>query len=188
MGPNGDPAIPKFEQYPPIPRNKNKMQKITPFLWFDGQAEQAAKFYTSIFKNSTVGKILRYGEEVAKVSESGRPVGSVLTIEFELDGQKFVALNGGPQFKFNESVSFVVNCETQEEVDHFWAKLTSDGGEESACGWLKDKFGLSWQITPTILIDMLHDKDSEKSERVMKAMLQMQKIDIAKLKAAYAGN
>jgi len=114
-------------------------------------------------------------------------VGSVLTIEFELDGQKFVALNGGPQFKFNESVSFVVNCETQEEVDHFWAKLTSDGGEESACGWLKDKFGVSWQITPTILIDMLHDKDSEKSERVMKAMLQMQKIDIAKLKAAYAG-
>ncbi len=114
-------------------------------------------------------------------------MGSVLTIEFELDGQKFVALNGGPQFKFNESVSFVVNCETQEEVDHFWAKLTSDGGEESACGWLKDKFGVSWQITPTILIDMLHDKDSEKSERVMKAMLQMQKIDIAKLKAAYAG-
>ncbi len=163
------------------------MQKTTPFLWFDGRAEQAAKFYTSIFKNSTVGKILHYGEEVAKVSESGRPVGSVLTIEFELDGQKFVALNGGPQFKFNESVSFVVNCETQEEVDHFWAKLTSDGGEESACGWLKDKFGVSWQITPTILIDMLHDKDSEKSERVMKAMLQMQKIDIAKLKAAYAG-
>jgi len=156
-------------------------------LWFDGQAEQAAKFYTSIFKNSTVGKILHYGEEVAKVSESGRPVGSVLTIEFELDGQKFVALNGGPQFKFNESVSFVVNCETQEEVDHFWAKLTSDGGEESACGWLKDKFGVSWQITPTILIDMLHDKNSEKSERVMKAMLQMRKIDIAKLKAAYAG-
>ena len=163
------------------------MQKITPFLWFDGQAEQAAKFYTSIFKNSTVGKILRYGEEVAKVSESGRPVGSVLTIEFELDGQKFVALNGGPQFKFNESVSFAVNCGTQEEVDYFWEKLTSDGGEESACGWLKDKFGVSWQITPTILIDMLHDKDSEKSERVMKAMLQMQKIDIAKLKSAYAG-
>jgi predicted 3-demethylubiquinone-9 3-methyltransferase (glyoxalase superfamily) len=164
------------------------MQKITPFLWFDGQAEQAAKFYTSIFKNSKVGRILRYSEEVAKVSESGRPVGSVLTIEFEIADQKFVALNGGPQFKFNESISFVVNCETQEEVDYFWEKLTADGGEESQCGWLKDKFGVSWQITPTILIDMLHDKDSEKSERVMKAMLQMQKIDIAKLKAAYAGN
>jgi len=139
------------------------MQKITPFLWFDGQAE-----------------------EVAKVSESGRPVGSVLTIEFEIAGEKFVALNGGPQFKFNESVSFVVNCETQEEVDYFWMKLTSDGGEESQCGWLKDKFGVSWQITPTILIDMLHDKDSERAERVMKAMLQMQKIDIKKLKNAYA--
>src|SRR6266576_4026612 len=163
------------------------MQKITPFLWFDDQAEEAADFYTSIFKNSKVGKILRYGEEAARVSESGRPVGSVLTIEFEIAGQKFVALNGGPQFKFNESVSFVVNCETQDEVDYFWAKLTSDGGEESACGWLKDKYGLSWQITPTVLIDMLHDKDSEKSERVMKAMLEMQKIDIEKLKVAYAG-
>jgi predicted 3-demethylubiquinone-9 3-methyltransferase (glyoxalase superfamily) len=162
------------------------MQKITPFLWFNGQAEQAAKFYASIFKNSKVGRILRYGEEVAKVSESGRPVGSVLTIEFEIAGQKFVALNGGPQFKFNESISFVVNCDTQEEVDYFWEKLSADGGEESQCGWLKDKFGVSWQITPTILIDMLHDKDSEKAERVMKAMLQMQKIDIAKLKTAYA--
>ena len=162
------------------------MQKITPFLWFDGQAEEAAKFYASIFKNSKVGRILHYGEEVAKVSESGRPVGSVLTIEFEIAGEKFVALNGGPQFKFNESVSFVVNCETQEEVDYFWMKLTSDGGEESQCGWLKDKFGVSWQITPTILIDMLHDKDSERAERVMKAMLQMQKIDIKKLKNAYA--
>ena len=154
-------------------------------MWFDNQAEEAVKFYTSVFKNSNVGRIFRCGEEAAKAS--GGPVGSVLTIEFELDGQKFVALNGGPQFKFNESISFVVNCETQEEVNYFWAKLTSDGGEESACGWLKDKFGVSWQITPTILIDMLHDKDSEKSERVMKAMLQMQKIDIAKLKAAYAG-
>ena len=148
------------------------MQKITSFLWFDNQAEEAVKFYTSIFKNSKVGKILRYGEEVAKVSESSRPVGSVLTIEFEIAGEKFVALNGGPQFKFNESVSFVVNCDTQEEVDYFWKKLTSDGGEESACGWLKDKFGLSWQVVPTVLIEMLHDKDSEKSERVMKAMLQ----------------
>src|SRR5206468_4641682 len=161
------------------------MQKITPFLWFDDQAEEAADFYTSIFKNSRVGNILRYGEEAARVSESGRPVGSVLTIEFEIAGQKFVALNGGPQFKFNESVSFVVNCETQEEVDYFWEKLTADGGEESACGWLKDKFGVSWQITPTVLIDMLHDKDPEKAERVMQAMLQMQKIEIPKLKAAY---
>jgi len=163
------------------------MQKISPFLWFDDQAEEAADFYTSIFKNSRVGNILRYGEEAARVSESGRPVGSVLTIEFEIAGQKFVALNGGPQFKFNESVSFVVNCETQDEVDYFWAKLTSHGGEESACGWLKDKYGLSWQITPTVLIDMLHDKDPPKAERVMKAMLEMKKIDIEKLKVAYAG-
>jgi predicted 3-demethylubiquinone-9 3-methyltransferase (glyoxalase superfamily) len=111
----------------------------------------------------------------------------VLTIEFELEGQKFVALNGGPQFKFNESVSFVVNCETQEEVDYFWEKLTADGGEESQCGWLKDRFGLSWQVTPTVLIDMLHDKDAAKAERVMNAMLQMQKIDIGKLRDAYAG-
>ena len=163
------------------------MQKITPFLWFDGQAEDAAKFYASIFKDSKTGRILRYGKEVAKVSESGRPVGSVLTIEFEIEGQKFVALNGGPQFKFNEAVSFVINCKTQEEVDYFWEKLTADGGEESACGWLKDKFGLSWQVTPTVLIDMLHEKDAAKAERVMHAMLQMKKIDIAKLKASYDG-
>jgi predicted 3-demethylubiquinone-9 3-methyltransferase (glyoxalase superfamily) len=158
------------------------MQKITPFLWFDDQAEEAVKFYTSIFKNSNVGRTLRYGEEAAKAS--GQSAGSVLTIEFELEDQKFVALNGGPQFKFNESVSFVVNCETQEEVDYFWERLTADGGEESQCGWLKDKFGLSWQITPTVLIDMLHDKDSQKAERAMKAMLQMKKIDIGKLKEA----
>ena len=161
------------------------MQKITPFLWFDGQAEDAVNFYTSLFKNSKIGRILRYTEEVAE--NSGRPVGSVLTIEFEIEGQKFVALNGGPLFKFNESVSFVINCETQEEVDYFWGKLIADGGEESQCGWLKDKFGLSWQVTPTVLIDMLHDKDPEKAERVMKAMLQMQKIEIPKLKAAYGG-
>jgi predicted 3-demethylubiquinone-9 3-methyltransferase (glyoxalase superfamily) len=162
------------------------MQKITPFLWFDDNAEEAVKFYTSTFKNSKIGRILRYSEEVAKVSQSGT-AGSVLTIEFEIEGQKFVALNGGPQFKFNESVSFVVNCETQKEVDYFWKKLTANGGEESQCGWLKDKFGVSWQVTPTVLIDMLHDKDSERAERVMKAMLQMQKIDIEKLKAAYRG-
>ena len=162
------------------------MQKITPFLWFQNEAEEAAKFYTSIFKSSNIGRILRYGEEAAKVSESGRPPGSVLTIEFEIEGQRFVALNGGPQFKFNESISFVVNCETQKEVDYYWKKITADGGQESACGWLKDKFGVSWQITPTVLIDMLHDKDPKKSERVMHAMLQMQKIEINKLKAAYA--
>jgi predicted 3-demethylubiquinone-9 3-methyltransferase (glyoxalase superfamily) len=163
------------------------MQKITAFLWFDNQAEEAAKFYTSIFKNSKVGKILRYSEETAKVSQSGRPVGSVLTIEFEIEGQKFTALNGGPAFKFNESISFVVNCETQNEVDYFWEKLTADSGRESHCGWLKDKFGVSWQIVPTVLLEMLQDKDSGKSERVMKAMLQMQKIDIKTLKDAYAG-
>lgn len=161
------------------------MQKITPFLWFDDQAEEAVNFYTSLFKKSKIGRIFRYTEEAAE--KTGRPVGSVLTIEFEIEGQKFVALNGGPLFKFNESVSFVINCETQEEVDYFWGKLTADGGEESACGWLKDKFGLSWQVTPTALIDMLHDNDPEKAERVMKAMLQMKKIEIPKLKAAYGG-
>ncbi len=161
------------------------MQKITPFLWFDNQAEEAAKFYTSVFKNSKVGSILRYDEASAK--GAGRPVGSVLTIEFEIAGQKFTALNGGPEFKFNESISFVVNCETQNEVDYFWEKLMADGGQESQCGWLKDKFGVSWQITPTVLIDMLNDKDAKKAERVMKAMMQMQKIDIKTLKEAYAG-
>jgi len=161
------------------------MQKITPFLWFDHQAEEAAKFYTSVFKNSKVGRILRYDEASAK--GAGRPVGSVLTIEFEIAGQKFTALNGGPEFKFNESISFVVNCETQNEVNYFWEKLMADGGQESQCGWLKDKFGVSWQITPTVLIDMLHDKDAKKAERVMKAMMQMQKIDIETLKEAYAG-
>jgi len=144
-------------------------------------------FYTSIFKNSKIGRILRYGEEAAKISSTGRPAGSVLTVEFEIEGQKFVALNGGPLFKFNESISFVVNYETQEEVDYFWEKLAADGGEESQCGWLKDKFGLSWQVVPTVLIDMLHDKDSEKSERLTKAMFQMKKIDIEILKAAYGG-
>src|SRR6267142_4509682 len=161
------------------------MQKITAFLWFDQEAEEAVKFYTSIFKNSKIGRILRYDKQAAKAS--GRPAGSVLTIGFEIEGQKFVALNGGPQFKFTESISFVVSCETQKEVDYFWEKLTADGGEESQCGWLRDKFGVSWQVTPTVLIDTLHDKDAKKSERVMKAMLQMQKIDIKKLDAAYAG-
>lgn len=160
------------------------MRKITPFLWFDDKAEEAAKFYTSIFKNSKIGDIARYDEEAAK--PTGRPPGSVMVVEFQLDGQDFVALNGGPLFKFTEAISFVVNCDTQEEVDYFWEKLSA-GGEESRCGWLKDKFGLSWQVTPTVLIDMLHDTDSAKAERVMKTMLQMQKIDIEKLKAAYRG-
>ena len=159
------------------------MQKITPFLWFDDQAEEAVNFYTSLFKNSKIGRIFRNPKEAAE--KTGRPVGSVLTIEFEIEGQKFVALNGGPLFKFNESVSFVINCESQTEVDYFWEKLTADGGEESACGWLRDKFGLSWQIIPTVLIDMLHDGDQEKSGRVMQAMFEMKKIDIKALKDAY---
>ena len=154
-------------------------------VWFDDQAEEAVKFYTSVFKNSKVGRILRYGENAAKAA--GGPVGSVLTIEFEIEGQKFVALNGGPQFQFNESVSFVVNCDTQEEVDSFWEKLSADGGQESQCGWLRDKFGVSWQVVPRALINMLQDKDPNKSERVMKAMLQMQKLDIKTLEDAHAG-
>ena len=156
-------------------------QKITPFLWFDDKAEEAAKFYTSIFKNSKIGKVTRYDEEAA--GPTGRPAGSVMTVEFELEGQDFVALNGGPMFKFTEAISFVVNCETQEEVNNFWSKLSA-GGEESRCGWLKDKFGLSWQVVPTVLIELLQDKDAAKSQRVMKAMLQMDKIDIATLKQA----
>jgi predicted 3-demethylubiquinone-9 3-methyltransferase (glyoxalase superfamily) len=159
------------------------MQKITPFLWFDDQAEEAVNFYVSLFQNSKVGRIFRYTEEAAE--KTGLPVGSVLTIEFEIEGQKFVALNGGPLFKFSESISFVVNCEMQEEVDYFWETLTANGGEESACGWLKDRFGLSWQVVPTVLIDMLHDPDSAKSRRVMESMLQMKKIDIKTLKDTY---
>jgi predicted 3-demethylubiquinone-9 3-methyltransferase (glyoxalase superfamily) len=160
------------------------MQKITPFLWFDDKAEEAANFYVSLFKNSKIVDTARYDEAGAKAA--GRPKGSVMVIEFELEGQKFVALNGGPHFKFTEAVSFVVNCERQEEVDNFWDKL-SEGGEESQCGWLKDKYGLSWQVVPTALTEMLKDKDSEKSQRVMKAMLQMKKIDIPTLKQAYEG-
>ena len=159
-------------------------QKITPFLWFDDKAEEAAKFYTSIFKNSKIGKMIRYDEEAAQAS--GRPAGSVMTVEFQLEGQEFVALNGGPHFKFTEAVSFVVNCETQEEVDYFWSKLSA-GGEESRCGWLKDRFGLSWQVVPIVLMEMLADKDTAKAKRVMHAMLQMDKIDIPILKKAYDG-
>jgi predicted 3-demethylubiquinone-9 3-methyltransferase (glyoxalase superfamily) len=156
-------------------------QKITPFLWFDDKAEEAGKFYCSIFENSKVGDITRYDEEAAKVS--GRAEGSVMTAAFQLEGQEFVALNGGPLFKFSEAISFVVNCETQKEVDYFWDKLSA-GGEESRCGWLKDKFGLSWQVVPTVLTELLLDQDAAKSQRVMKAMLQMDKIDIAALKQA----
>jgi predicted 3-demethylubiquinone-9 3-methyltransferase (glyoxalase superfamily) len=161
------------------------MPKITPFLWYDDQAEEAANLYCSIFKNSKVGKVTRYDEASSKAA--GRPEGSAMTVEFELEGQKFTALNGGPHFKFTEAVSFTVNCETQEEVDHFWGKLTADGGAESECGWLKDKYGLSWQITPTILPELLQSKDAEKSHRVMKAMLQMKKIDIPTLQRAAEG-
>jgi predicted 3-demethylubiquinone-9 3-methyltransferase (glyoxalase superfamily) len=156
------------------------MQKITPFLWFDGKAEEAAKFYTSIFKNSKLGQIRRYGDA------GPGPKGSVLTASFELEGQEFVALNGGPQFTFTPAISFFVNCETQEEVDEFWDKL-SEGGKKNRCGWLQDKFGVSWQIVPTALGKLLSDPDPEKSSRVMKAMLQMDKLDIRGLQEAYEG-
>lgn len=154
------------------------IQRITPFLWFDSQAEEAAKFYTSIFKNSKVGSVTRYAEG------GPGPKGGVMTVAFELDGQQFVALNGGPQFKFTEAISFVVNCETQAEVDEFWEKL-SEGGEKVQCGWLKDEYGLSWQIVPTVLGEMFQDKDPARSQRVMKALLQMKKLDIQGLKKAY---
>ncbi len=158
------------------------MQTISPFLWFDDKAEEAANFYVSVFKNFKIGGITRYDEEGAKAS--GRPKGTVMTVEFQLDGQEFTALNGGPHFKFTEALSLVVNCETQEEVDEFWEKL-SEGGEKSRCGWLKDKYGLSWQVVPTVLGELFQSKDAERSERVMKAMLQMDKLDIKTLKQAY---
>jgi predicted 3-demethylubiquinone-9 3-methyltransferase (glyoxalase superfamily) len=160
------------------------MQKITPFLWFNDTAEEAAKFYTSVFKRSKLGKIARYGKAGEKVA--GRPAGSVMTVEFEIEGQQFIALNGGPIFRFNESISFVVNCRTQAEVDYFWKKLTA-GGKPVQCGWLKDKFGISWQIVPTVLNELMSTKDEAKSERVMAAMLNMVKLDIKKLKAAAKG-
>jgi predicted 3-demethylubiquinone-9 3-methyltransferase (glyoxalase superfamily) len=154
------------------------MKKITPFLWFDGKAEEAMNYYVSIFKNSKILSVTRYGEE------GPGPKGTVMTAAFELNGQEFTALNGGPQFTFSPAISFVVHCETQQEVDELWENL-SDGGDKQQCGWLKDKYGLSWQVIPTILIEMLQDKDAEKSRRVMKAMLQMNKIDIKTLKQAY---
>jgi len=157
------------------------MPKITPFLWFDGKAEEAAQFYISIFKKSKILNVARYGEEGERVA--GKPKGSVMTVAFEIAGQKFVALNGGPEFKFNEAISFVVNCKTQTEIDYFWKKLSANG--RGQCGWLKDKFGVSWQIVPAILPELLSDKNAVKLQRVMEALLQMEKLDIARLKQAY---
>ena len=156
------------------------MQKITPFLWFDNQAEEAMNFYTSVFKNSKVGDVSRYGDA------GPGPKGSVMVASFELEGARFTALNGGPHFKFTEAVSFQVHCEDQDEVDYFWKKLSA-GGTEGPCGWLKDKYGLSWQVVPEVLFEMLLDPDQKKAERVTKAFLQMKKFDIAALKRAYAG-
>ena len=153
-------------------------QRITPCLWFDGQAEEAANFYVSIFRNSKITAISRYGDA------GPGPKGSVMVVGFELDGQAFTGLNGGPMFKFNEAISMVVNCETQEEVDRYWDRLL-EGGEPSQCGWLKDRFGISWQIVPTALLEMVQDKDPARSQRVMAAMLKMRKLDIAGLKQAY---
>jgi predicted 3-demethylubiquinone-9 3-methyltransferase (glyoxalase superfamily) len=155
------------------------MPEITPFLWFDTEGEEAAKFYTSVFPNSKILDVARYG------SAGPRPEGMVMTVSFELDGQKFVALNGGPEFTFNEAISFEVSCKDQAEVDAFWSKLSA-GGEEGPCGWLKDKFGVSWQIVPTVLVELLTDPDREKSQRVMQAMLKMKKIEIDDLERAAA--
>ena len=156
-------------------------QKITPFLWFDTQAEEAMKFYTTVFKNSKVGTIARYSEV------GPGPAGFVMTATFELEGQEFIALNAGPHFKFNEAISFVIDCKDQQEVDYYWEKLTADGGQESQCGWLKDKFGLSWQVVPSILSKLYSSGDAEKSKRVMQAMMKMKKMDIAALQKAYDG-
>jgi predicted 3-demethylubiquinone-9 3-methyltransferase (glyoxalase superfamily) len=160
------------------------MQKITPFLWFNDEAEAAVKFYTSVFKPAKVVKVTRYG--AAAATASGRPEHSVMTIEFELASQRFVALNGGPQFKFNEAVSFVVNCQTQREVDTFWKKLSA-GGKVIQCGWLRDKYGVTWQIVPAALGKLLSGPDAERTQRVMQALLKMKKLDGNQLKRAYAG-
>lgn len=157
------------------------MQKITPFLWFDQNAEEAANHYVSIFENSEIVSVVRYGDT------GPAPKGTVMIITFQLDGQEFIALNGGPTFHFTEAVSFSVDCKTQREVDHFWEKLAA-GGETGQCGWLKDKFGLSWQIVPTALPEMLQDENPEKAKRVMEAMMQMRKIDIERLRRAYEGD
>jgi predicted 3-demethylubiquinone-9 3-methyltransferase (glyoxalase superfamily) len=155
-------------------------QKITTFLWFDNNAQEAMEFYTSVFKNSKIGNVTRYGEAGPGAN------GTVMVGSFELEGQQFTALNGGPRFKFSEAISLVINCETQEEVDYFWEKLSA-GGQLQQCGWLKDKFGLSWQVVPTVLDELMRDKDPQKSKRVMEAMLQMVKLDIPRLRAAYEG-
>ncbi len=160
------------------------MSLITPCLWFDSEAEEAARFYAGIFPDSKIGEISRYGEEGFEIH--GRPAGSAMTVSFEIGGNKFLALNGGPVFKFNEAVSFIVHCESQDEVDRYWAAL-SEGGSEGPCGWLKDKFGLSWQVTPKILGELVSSPDKAVAGRVMNAMLQMQKIDIAALKRAAEG-
>jgi predicted 3-demethylubiquinone-9 3-methyltransferase (glyoxalase superfamily) len=162
------------------------IQKITPCLWFDDQAEEAAKFYTAIFNNAKIVSITRYGEAGHEIH--GRPAGTVMTVAFELDGHAFTALNGGPMFKFNEAISFQVSCETQEELDYYWEKLAEGGDREAQqCGWLKDKYGASWQVIPNVLLEMLTNPDSKKSQRVMKSMLRMKKIDIEELKRAYDG-
>ena len=161
------------------------MQKITTCLWFDGQAEEAVNFYTSVFKNSRGGGSTRYDDTVAE--QAKMPKGSVMTVSFELEGRKFLALNGGPAFKFNEAISLIVHCETQEEIDYYWEKLTSGGGEESVCGWLKDKFGLSWQIFPTMLEEVMGGGNPEGIKRWMTALMQMRKLDIKALKDAYEG-
>ena len=160
------------------------MRGITACLWFDHEAEEAARFYTSVFKNSTLGRVARYGESAANAA--GRPKGSAMTVEFEVAGQKFIGLNGGPQFKFSEAVSFMVSCENQQEIDEYWARL-SEGGSPGPCGWLKDKYGLSWQIVPVQLGALLSSGDPKQSERVMAALLKMQKLDLAALQRAADG-
>ncbi|TAL06310.1 MAG: VOC family protein [Verrucomicrobia bacterium] len=160
------------------------MQKITPFLWFDGRAEEAAKFYTSIFKKSKILQVARYSDAGARAA--GQAKNAVMTVAFEIAGQKFIALNGEPHFQFTEAISFVVSCRTQKEIDYFWRKLSA-GGQEVQCGWLKDKFGVSWQVVPEILGELMGSKDGAKSQRVMEALLKMTKLDIAALKRAHAG-
>jgi predicted 3-demethylubiquinone-9 3-methyltransferase (glyoxalase superfamily) len=163
-----------------------RIDKITPCLWFDNQAEEAARYYTGIFKNSKIGKISRYGEAGKEIH--GRPAGSVMTVEFELEGQKFTALNGGPVFTFNEAISFQISCETQQDIDYYWDRLTKGGDERAQqCGWLKDKFGVSWQVVPAMLAELFTDPDREKTDRVMEALLPMKKLDIEVLKQASQG-
>jgi predicted 3-demethylubiquinone-9 3-methyltransferase (glyoxalase superfamily) len=166
--------------------DRSNAMTITPCLWFDDQAEEAVAFYTAIFRNSRIKGISRYGE--ASYAVHGKPAGTVMTVAFELDGQAFTALNGRPMFRFNEAVSFQINCATQEEVDHYWEKLAAGGDEKAQqCGWLKDKYGVTWQVVPSVLHELINDPDPEKSQRAMTAMLQMKKIDIAELKRASAG-